>query len=114
LPSESDPEVDLRSPAATGNRRFGRSDEPNQINNVWHFRESFVGYWTRCAPRHRRGRDRAGRAIAGMVKDTKTLSEYIVTTVFNANVVHHGGPPPLKGSSHSLEPPLLRHSRKFT
>jgi malate dehydrogenase (oxaloacetate-decarboxylating) len=84
-----DPEVDLALA-----RRYaaivasGRSDEPNQINNVLAFPGIFRGLLDVGARRVTEEVEIvAGRAIAGMVKDSELSPEYIVPTVFNANVV---------------------------
>jgi len=84
-----DPEVDLALA-----RRYaaivasGRSDEPTQINNVLAFPGIFRGLLDVGARRVTEEVEIvAGRAIAGMVKDSELSPEYIVPTVFNANVV---------------------------
>ena len=84
-----DPEVDLALA-----RRYaaivasGRSDEPNQINNVLAFPGIFRGLLDVGARRVTEEVEIvAGRAIAAMVKDSELSPEYIVPTVFNANVV---------------------------
>ena len=84
-----DPEVDLALA-----RRYaaivasGRSDEPNQINNVLAFPGIFRMLLDVGARRVTEEVEIvAGRAIAGMVKDSELSPEYIVPTVFNANVV---------------------------
>jgi malate dehydrogenase (oxaloacetate-decarboxylating) len=66
----------------------GRSDEPNQINNVLAFPGIFRGLLD--ADAHKISEDveiAAGRAIADVVKPTELSPDYIVPTVFNPNVV---------------------------
>jgi malate dehydrogenase (oxaloacetate-decarboxylating) len=84
-----DPEVD---PALA--RRYaaivatGRSDEPNQINNVLAFPGIFRGLLDVGASKITEQIEiAAGRAIAGVVKETELSADYIVPTVFNPNVV---------------------------
>jgi malate dehydrogenase (oxaloacetate-decarboxylating) len=84
-----DPEVD---PAVA--RRFaaivatGRSDEPNQINNVLAFPGIFRGLLDAGARQITENVEiAAGRAIADVVKPTELSPDYIVPTVFNPNVV---------------------------
>jgi malate dehydrogenase (oxaloacetate-decarboxylating) len=83
------PEVD---PAVA--RRFaaivatGRSDEPNQINNVLAFPGIFRGLLDAGARKITENIEiAAGRAIADVVKPTELSPDYIVPTVFNPNVV---------------------------
>jgi malate dehydrogenase (oxaloacetate-decarboxylating) len=84
-----DPEVD---PVVA--RRFaaivatGRSDEPNQINNVLVFPGIFRGLLDAGAHQITENMEiAAGRAIADVVKPTELSPDYIVPTVFNPNVV---------------------------
>ena len=84
-----DPEVD---PALA--RRYaaivatGRSDEPNQINNVLAFPGIFRGLLDVGATRITEEIEiAAGRAIADVVKSSELSADYIVPTVFNPNVV---------------------------
>jgi len=81
-----DPKLTLRSPALAAIVASGRSDEPNQINNVLAFPESFVGYWTsvRGASPKRSRSSRAGHR--GMVKDSE-LSPNTSCPGVHANVV---------------------------
>jgi malate dehydrogenase (oxaloacetate-decarboxylating) len=84
-----EPEVDLvvaRRHAAIV--ATGRSDEPNQINNVLAFPGIFRGLLNIGAKRITEEVEiAAGRAIADVVKATELSPDYIVPTVFNANVV---------------------------
>jgi malate dehydrogenase (oxaloacetate-decarboxylating) len=84
-----DPEVD---PALA--RRYaaivatGRSDEPNQINNVLAFPGIFRGLLDVGATAITEEIEiAAGRAIADVVKESELSKDYIVPTVFNASVV---------------------------
>jgi malate dehydrogenase (oxaloacetate-decarboxylating) len=84
-----DPEVD---PALA--RRYaaivatGRSDEPNQINNVLAFPGIFRGLLDVGATQITEEIEiAAGRAIADVVKESELSKDYIVPTVFNASVV---------------------------
>ena len=84
-----DPEVD---PAVA--RRYaaivatGRSDEPNQINNVLAFPGIFRGLLDAGATKVTEQVEiAAGRAIAVVVKESELSVDYIVPTVFNPNVV---------------------------
>lgn len=84
-----DPEVD---PALA--RRYaaivatGRSDEPNQINNVLAFPGIFRGLLDVGATAITEEIEiAAGRAIADVVKENELSKDYIVPTVFNASVV---------------------------
>jgi malate dehydrogenase (oxaloacetate-decarboxylating) len=66
----------------------GRSDEPNQINNVLAFPGIFRGLLDAGATQITEEIEiAAGRAIADIVKPSELSAEYIVPTVFNANVV---------------------------
>jgi malate dehydrogenase (oxaloacetate-decarboxylating) len=87
--SNPDPEIDLAIA-----RRYaaivasGRSDEPNQINNVLAFPGIFRGLLDGGARRVSEEVEiAAGRAIAALVKDDELSPDYIVPTVFNPNVV---------------------------
>jgi malate dehydrogenase (oxaloacetate-decarboxylating) len=84
-----DPEVDpflARKYAAIV--ATGRSDEPNQINNVLAFPGIFRGLLDVGASRITEQIEiAAGRAIAGVVKENELSADYIVPTVFNPNVV---------------------------
>jgi malate dehydrogenase (oxaloacetate-decarboxylating) len=84
-----DPEVDTMLA-----RRYaaivatGRSDEPNQINNVLAFPGIFRGLLDVGATKITEEIEiAAGRAIADMVKEKELSADYIVPTVFNPNVV---------------------------
>lgn len=84
-----DPEVDpmlarrYASIVATG-----RSDEPNQINNVLAFPGIFRGLLDAGATHVTEKIEiAAGRAIADIVKATELSADYIVPTVFNPHVV---------------------------
>ena len=82
---EVDPVVARRYAAIVAT---GRSDEPNQINNVLAFPGIFRGLLDVGAHRVTEEVEiAAGRAIADVVKATELSPEYIVPTVFNANVV---------------------------
>ncbi len=66
----------------------GRSDEPNQINNVLAFPGIFRGLLDVRATRITEEIEiAAGRAIADVVKPSELSANYIVPTVFNPNVV---------------------------
>ena len=66
----------------------GRSDEPNQINNVLAFPGIFRGLLDVGAHRITEEIEiAAGRAIADVVKSTELSPDYIVPTVFNPKVV---------------------------
>ncbi len=66
----------------------GRSDEPNQINNVLAFPGIFRGLLDVGATKINEEIEiAAGRAIAGVVKDNELTADYIVPTVFNPAVV---------------------------
>jgi len=84
-----DPEVDpmlARKYAAIV--ATGRSDEPNQINNVLAFPGIFRGLLDAGATQITEEVEiAAGRAIADCVKPSELSAEYIVPTVFNPNVV---------------------------
>ena len=84
-----DPEVDpvvARKYAAIV--ATGRSDEPNQINNVLAFPGIFRGLLdVRATKITEEIEIAAGRAIADVVKETELSANYIVPTVFNPNVV---------------------------
>ncbi len=84
-----DPEVDpvlARRYAAVV--ATGRSDEPNQINNVLAFPGIFRGLLNANAKQVTEDVEiAAARAIAGVVTDAELSAEYIVPTVFNPNVV---------------------------
>jgi malate dehydrogenase (oxaloacetate-decarboxylating) len=82
---EVDPVVARRHAAIVAT---GRSDEPNQINNVLAFPGIFRGLLNIGAQRITEEVEiAAGRAIADVVKATELSPDYIVPTVFNANVV---------------------------
>ena len=82
---EVDPVVARRYAAIVAT---GRSDEPNQINNVLAFPGIFRGLLDVGAKRITEEVEiAAGRAIADVVKPTELSPDYIVPTVFNANVV---------------------------
>ena len=84
-----DPEVDpvmARRHAAIV--ATGRSDEPNQINNVLAFPGIFRGLLDVGASKITEQIEiAAGRAIADVVKENELSADYIVPTVFNPNVV---------------------------
>jgi malate dehydrogenase (oxaloacetate-decarboxylating) len=66
----------------------GRSDEPNQINNVLAFPGIFRGLLDVGASKITEQIEiAAGRAIADAVKENELSADYIVPTVFNPNVV---------------------------
>ena len=66
----------------------GRSDEPNQINNVLAFPGIFRGLLDVGASKITEQIEiAAGRAIADVVKENELSADYIVPTVFNPNVV---------------------------
>jgi malate dehydrogenase (oxaloacetate-decarboxylating) len=82
---EVDPVVARRHAAIVAT---GRSDEPNQINNVLAFPGIFRGLLDAGATKITEEIEiAAGRAIADIVKSSELSSEYIVPTVFNPNVV---------------------------
>ena len=84
-----DPEIDpvlARKHAAIV--ATGRSDEPNQINNVLAFPGIFRGMLDCGAPQVTEAIElAAGRAIADAVSDAELSADYIVPTVFNPTVV---------------------------
>jgi malate dehydrogenase (oxaloacetate-decarboxylating) len=84
-----DPEVDpmlARKYAAIV--ATGRSDEPNQINNVLAFPGIFRGLLDVGASKITEEIEiAAGRAIADVVKENELSADYIVPTVFNPIVV---------------------------
>ena len=66
----------------------GRSDEPNQINNVLAFPGIFRGLLNAGARQVTEEIEiAAGHAIANVVTDAELSADYIVPTVFNPNVV---------------------------
>jgi malate dehydrogenase (oxaloacetate-decarboxylating) len=66
----------------------GRSDYPNQINNVLAFPGIFRGALDVRARQITEGiKQAAARAIAGCISDSELSSEYIVPSVFNREVV---------------------------
>ena len=66
----------------------GRSDEPNQINNVLAFPGIFRGLLDVGASKITEQIEiAAGRAIADVVKENELSADYIVPTVFNPSVV---------------------------
>ncbi|MDI4644781.1 NAD-dependent malic enzyme [Cohnella hashimotonis] len=68
----------------------GRSDYPNQINNVLCFPGIFRGALDCRASRITEGMKlAAAKAIAAVVTDEQLSSEYIVPSVFNADVVEN-------------------------
>ncbi len=82
---EVDPAVARRHAAIVAT---GRSDEPNQINNVLAFPGIFRGLLDEGATRVTEAVEiAAGRAIAAVVKDSERSPDYIVPTVFNPGVV---------------------------
>ncbi|HEY5121092.1 MAG TPA: NAD-dependent malic enzyme [Acidimicrobiales bacterium] len=82
---EVDPEVARKYAAIVAT---GRSDEPNQINNVLAFPGIFRGLLdVRATKITEEIEIAAGRAIADVVKEAELSANYIVPTVFNPNVV---------------------------
>ncbi len=82
---EVDPVVARRYAAIVAT---GRSDEPNQINNVLAFPGIFRGLLDVGAQRITEDVEiAAGQAIADVVKTSELSPDYIVPTVFNPNVV---------------------------
>jgi malate dehydrogenase (oxaloacetate-decarboxylating) len=82
---EVDPQLARRYAAIVAT---GRSDEPNQINNVLAFPGIFRGLLDAGASQVTEEVEiAAGRAIADIVKPSELSAEYIVPTVFNPNVV---------------------------
>jgi malate dehydrogenase (oxaloacetate-decarboxylating) len=82
---EVDPQLARRYAAIVAT---GRSDEPNQINNVLAFPGIFRGLLDAGATKVTAEIEiAAGRAIADIVKPSELSAEYIVPTVFNPNVV---------------------------
>ena len=66
----------------------GRSDEPNQINNVLAFPGVFRGALDAAAPEISEAMEiAAARAIAGVVSDEELSASYIIPSVFNPDVV---------------------------
>jgi malate dehydrogenase (oxaloacetate-decarboxylating) len=82
---EVDPMIARRHAAIVAT---GRSDEPNQINNVLAFPGIFRGLLDVGATKITEQIEiAAGRAIADVVKENELSADYIVPTVFNPNVV---------------------------
>ena len=82
---EVDPAIARRHAAIVAT---GRSDEPNQINNVLAFPGIFRGLLDEGATKVTEEVEiAAGRAIAAVVKDSERSADYIVPTVFNPGVV---------------------------
>ncbi|NNN00322.1 MAG: NAD-dependent malic enzyme [Acidimicrobiaceae bacterium] len=82
---EVDPVVARRYAAVVAT---GRSDEPNQINNVLVFPGIFRGLLNAGAKRVTEEIEiAAGRAIADAVSEAELSADYIVPTVFNSTVV---------------------------
>ncbi len=82
---EIDPAIARRHAAIVAT---GRSDEPNQINNVLAFPGIFRGLLDVGATRVTEDVEiAAGRAIADAVKPSDLSADYIVPTVFNPSVV---------------------------
>jgi malate dehydrogenase (oxaloacetate-decarboxylating) len=82
---EIDPVIARRHAAIVAT---GRSDEPNQINNVLAFPGIFRGLLDVGASRITEEIEiAAGEAIAGVVKESELSADYIVPTVFNPGVV---------------------------
>ena len=82
---EVDPAIARRHAAIVAT---GRSDEPNQINNVLAFPGIFRGLLDEGATKVTEAVEiAAGRAIAAVVKDSERSPDYIVPTVFNPGVV---------------------------
>ena len=82
---EVDPQIARRHAAIVAT---GRSDEPNQINNVLAFPGIFRGLLDAGASKITEAVEiAAARAIADIVKPNELSAEYIVPTVFNAAVV---------------------------
>jgi malate dehydrogenase (oxaloacetate-decarboxylating) len=66
----------------------GRSDYPNQINNVLAFPGVFRGALdVRARSINEEMKLAAAQAIAGVVGDEELHAEYIIPSVFNRNVV---------------------------
>jgi malate dehydrogenase (oxaloacetate-decarboxylating) len=66
----------------------GRSDYPNQINNVLAFPGVFRGALdVRASDINERMKVAAARAIAGVIADDELHAEYIIPSVFNRRVV---------------------------
>jgi malate dehydrogenase (oxaloacetate-decarboxylating) len=82
---EIDPVIARRHAAIVAT---GRSDEPNQINNVLAFPGIFRGLLDAGASKITEEIEiAAGEAIASVVKDSELSADYIVPTVFNPSVV---------------------------
>jgi malate dehydrogenase (oxaloacetate-decarboxylating) len=82
---EIDPVIARRHAAIVAT---GRSDEPNQINNVLAFPGIFRGLLDAGASKITEEIEiAAGEAIASVVKDNELSADYIVPTVFNPGVV---------------------------
>jgi malate dehydrogenase (oxaloacetate-decarboxylating) len=82
---EIDPVIARRHAAIVAT---GRSDEPNQINNVLAFPGIFRGLLDEGASKITEEIEiAAGKAIASVVKDSELSADYIVPTVFNPSVV---------------------------
>jgi malate dehydrogenase (oxaloacetate-decarboxylating) len=66
----------------------GRSDYPNQINNVLAFPGVFKGALTvRARAINEEMKLAAARAIAGVIPDSELHADYIIPSVFNRRVV---------------------------
>lgn len=87
----ANPEPEVRVEAVGGNVAImatGRSDYPNQINNVL----AFPGVFRGALDVHARTINEemklaAAQAIAGVVADDELHAEYIIPSVFNREVV---------------------------
>lgn len=87
----ANPEPEIRPELARPYARIiatGRSDYPNQINNVLCFPGIFKGaLQVRASQINERMKLAAAYAIASVVKDNELSEDYIIPTVFNQKVV---------------------------
>jgi malate dehydrogenase (oxaloacetate-decarboxylating) len=86
----ANPDPEIRYEEAQGNARIlatGRSDYPNQINNVLCFPGLFRGVLdVRATEINDEMKIAAANAIAGTVGKNELSEEYIIPSVFNRNV----------------------------
>src|ERR1019366_1860863 len=87
----ANPEPEVRAEAVGGDVEImatGRSDYPNQINNVLAFPGVFRGALdVRARTINEEMKLAAAQAIAGVVADDELHAEYIIPSVFNREVV---------------------------
>jgi malate dehydrogenase (oxaloacetate-decarboxylating) len=99
-PEEADPHVRVMA--------TGRSDFPNQINNVLAFPGIFRGALDARAPKiTEQMKLAAAHGIAGVVSDEELSEDYIVPSVFNRSVSQAVA----EAVAEEAEPLLLRRRR---